>query len=214
MPEVKARHYRSPLRQEQAAASRAAVLAAARELFVEQGYGATTIEQVAARAGVSKPTVFTAVGNKQRLFIAVRDVAMAGDDDPTPVAERPSVGKIRQATGIRDAVREAAAHIAALQARYAPVDDVLRGAAAAGEPGLRELWRSAEDQRLTGAGFLVDALLAAGSLRAGLDRARAVDVLSFFMTPDVHQQLVTRRGWSAAEYGDWLDRTLATQLLD
>ena len=83
MQEVKPRRYRSPLREEQAAASRAAVLTAARELFLDQGYGATTIEQVAARAGVSKPTVFTAVGNEQRLLIAVRDVARAGAPSST-----------------------------------------------------------------------------------------------------------------------------------
>ena len=85
MTEVKKRRYSSPLRTEQAQASRAAVLAAARELFVEQGYGGTTIDQVAARAGVSKPTVFTAVGNKATLLKVVRDVAMAGDDQPRTV---------------------------------------------------------------------------------------------------------------------------------
>jgi AcrR family transcriptional regulator len=213
MSEVKGRPYRSPLRQEQAAASRAAVLAAARELFLQQGYAATTIEQVAARAGVSKPTVFTAVGNKQQLFSTVRDVAMAGDDDPTPVAERPSVDRIRSADGIRQAVRETAAHIAALAARYGPVDDVLRGAAAAGDPALRALWHTAQEQRLCGAGFLLDAVLWHGALRPGLDRGRAADLLCLFMTPDVYQQLVVGRGWSPAEYQDWLDRTLADQLL-
>jgi AcrR family transcriptional regulator len=80
--EVKARRYNSPLRLQQAAASRAAVLRAARELFLDQGYGATTIGQIAARAGASKPTVSTAVGNKQRLLKTVRDVAMAGTTTP------------------------------------------------------------------------------------------------------------------------------------
>ena len=82
------RGYDSPLRRRQAHATRSAVLAAARELFLEQGYGATTVEQVAARAGVSKPTVFTAVGNKQTLLKVVRDVAMAGDDEPVTINER------------------------------------------------------------------------------------------------------------------------------
>ena len=76
------RGYTSALRERQAAATRQAVLEAARELFLSQGYGATTIDQVAARAQVSKPTVFTAVGNKQAMLAAVRDVALAGDDRP------------------------------------------------------------------------------------------------------------------------------------
>lgn len=214
MADVNPRDYRSPLRERQAAASRAAVLAAARDLFLAQGYGATTIEQVAARAGVSKPTVFTAVGNKQTLLKTVRDVAMAGDDDPAPVEQRPSVQRAREAPDPRAALAEIAAHVAALQARYAPVDEALRGAAANGEPELRELWRISEEQRHVGAGLLVDILLDKGPLRAGLDRATAVDVLSLFMAPDVHLRLVTQRGWSQADYRDWLERTLAAALLD
>ena len=73
MSRVNARRtYSSPLRQGQAQATRRAVLQAAHELFIAQGYGATTVEQIAQRAGVSKPTVFSAVGNKQQLLRAVR----------------------------------------------------------------------------------------------------------------------------------------------
>ena len=79
------RAYSSPLRAQQADATRRAVLSAARELFIAQGYGATTLDQIAARAGVSKPTVFSAVGNKQTVLSAVRDVAMA----PASVRTRP-----------------------------------------------------------------------------------------------------------------------------
>src|SRR6476646_1710742 len=97
MGEVKGseRTYSSPLRAQQAATTRQAVLDAARELFTAQGYGATTIDQIAARAGVSKPTVFTAVGNKQTLLSAVRDVAMAGDDAKVAVGDRPLAQRIR-----------------------------------------------------------------------------------------------------------------------
>src|SRR3954451_11555272 len=98
MADVKAseRTYSSPLRAQQADATRRAVLAAARELFTAQGYGATTIDQIAARAGVSKPTVFSAVGNKQTVLSAVRDVAMAGDDEKLSMVERPLAEQIRQ----------------------------------------------------------------------------------------------------------------------
>jgi hypothetical protein len=33
--------------------------------------------------------VFTAVGNKQAVLKVVRDVALAGDDEPLDIAERP-----------------------------------------------------------------------------------------------------------------------------
>src|SRR3954464_13620913 len=90
------RPYSSPLRTQQAEATRRAVLDAARELFIAQGYGATTLDQIAARAGVSKPTVFIAVGNKQTVLSAVRDVAMAGDDEKLTIVERPLAEQIRQ----------------------------------------------------------------------------------------------------------------------
>ncbi|MFA7324270.1 MAG: helix-turn-helix domain-containing protein, partial [Candidatus Nanopelagicales bacterium] len=61
---AKPRSYASPLRAESAQRTRRAVLEAARELFLSAGYVQTTIEQIADRAGVSRPTVFSSVGNK------------------------------------------------------------------------------------------------------------------------------------------------------
>lgn len=213
MAPVKRRSYLSPLRAEQSARTREAVLDAAKELFLAQGYGATTIEQVAARAGVSKPTVFAAVGNKQALLKTVRDVAMAGDDDQVPVAERPSVQKVAAAASAEEALSHAAAHIAALQARYARVDEVLRGAAAVGEVELAELWRTSEEQRRIGAGILVDLVQKKGPLQDGLDTGRAADILSVYMAPDVFARFVYTLGWAPEEYALWLAATLSSQLL-
>src|ERR1700749_1960563 len=83
------RRYVSPLRREGAARTRKAVLDAANDLFIAQGYTATTIDEIAARAGVSKPTVFAAAGSKQAILKQLRDMALAGDDEPVPVAQRP-----------------------------------------------------------------------------------------------------------------------------
>jgi AcrR family transcriptional regulator len=66
----------------------ALIVSAARGLFVDDGYVATTIERIAERAGVSKPTAFASVGNKRALLKAARDLAMAGDDEPVPIAAR------------------------------------------------------------------------------------------------------------------------------
>jgi AcrR family transcriptional regulator len=69
MPEaVKPRRYQSPLRREQAAATRARIVRAAAELFAAQGYSQTSIEQIAARAGVARPTVYTAFTGKPALL--------------------------------------------------------------------------------------------------------------------------------------------------
>jgi AcrR family transcriptional regulator len=211
--DVKPRSYRSPRRQEQARQTRAAILAAARERFLERGYSVTTVEEIAAAAGVSKPTVFTAVGSKAQLLKAVRDVAMAGDDDPAPVAERPSVERARDAQTAEEALHLVVAHITGMFGRYARIDEVLRGAAATGEPELAELWETSERQRRIGAAILLGIIRGKGPLRPGLDPHQGEDILSTYMAPDLYLRLVHRLGWTAGDFQRWLEATLAWQLL-
>ena len=206
MVDVKgARTYSSPLRKQQAAATRRAVLAAARDLFVAQGYAATTVDQIAERAGVSKPTVFNAVGNKQMLLRTVRDVALAGDDRPIPVSQRPLAAKIGEEPDRRRAIELLATHLTTAASRYAPVYEVLRAAADSGEPDLRALWETEEEQRLAGARHWIDVLRRKGNSNPpGFDVRSAVDVLWLLMASDNFSRLVYRRGWSEARYRRWL----------
>ena len=76
------RPYRSALRETQARATRRAIVEAAGTLFAELGWSRTTIDAVAARAGVSRRTVFTAVGGKAALLALALDWALVGDDEP------------------------------------------------------------------------------------------------------------------------------------
>ena len=213
MPQVNARRkYSSPLRQRQVQATRRAVLAAARELFIAQGYRATTVEQIAQHAGVSKPTVFSAVGNKQTVLRAVRDVAIAGDDEPVPVAKRPATDRIRAEPDQRRAVELLAQHLTGVASRYAEINEVLHAAADSGEDGLRELWQLEEDQRLTGARWWVEVLTSKGPLRPNLDNDDAVDVMWLLMSPDQYYRLVHRRRWTTQKYQRWLAASI-TELL-
>jgi TetR/AcrR family transcriptional regulator, regulator of autoinduction and epiphytic fitness len=207
------RPYASPLRAQQADATRRAVLAAARELFIAQGYGATTLDQIAARAGVSKPTVFSAVGNKQTVLSAVRDVAMAGDDEQLTMVQRPLAEQIRQEPVPYRAVELLADLFSGVGRRYAEIDEVLRGAAHSGEPGLRELWHTSEEQRLTGARIWATALAGKGRFRDGVDIESATDVLWLYMAPDQYHRLVHVRGWSEDEFRRWLIDSLTALLL-
>jgi AcrR family transcriptional regulator len=207
------RAYSSPLRAQQADATRRAVLDSARELFIAQGYGATTIEQIAAEAGVSKPTVFTAVGNKQTLLSAVRDVAMAGDDEKVSILQRPLAQHIRAEPDQRRAVELMAELFTGIGSRYAQIDAVLQGAAHGGEPGLRELWETSEQQRLAGARAWVTALAEKGPLRGGLEPDYAVDALWLYMAPDLFHRLVHGRGWAPERFQSWLTETLCRLLL-
>jgi AcrR family transcriptional regulator len=92
------RRYESPLREEHARRTRAAIVAAAGELFTARGYAATSLADVAAAAGVARPTVFAAFGSKPALLRQVLDQALAGDDEPVPVAARPWFRPVWDAT--------------------------------------------------------------------------------------------------------------------
>lgn len=207
------RGYRSALRDQQAAATRQAVLDAGRQLFLAHGYGTTTIDQIAANAGVSKPTVFSAVGNKQAVLAAVRDVALAGDDLPVAIAQREPFQAVLAEPDPYRAVVLMVEHLADLWCRYAPIREVLRGAASGGEPVLRELWDLSEAQRLTAAATFVTALAGKGPLRSGLARDAATDIMWVHMSPDNYLHLVIKRGWTQAAYQDWLADTLTKALL-
>src|SRR5690242_13745747 len=152
------RRYVSPLRRDAAARTRQAVLDAARELFAAQGYTATTIDEIAGRAGVSKPTVFAAAGSKQAILKRLRDIALAGDDEPVPVARRPWYREALAEPDPRRALRLHARNATAIHARAAGVHEVLR-AAAASDKELHDLWRASEDERRGGAAIVVDTLL-------------------------------------------------------
>jgi AcrR family transcriptional regulator len=207
------RPYSSPLRAQQAEATRRAVLDAARQLFLAQGYGATTLDQIAARAGVSKPTVFSAVGNKQTVLSAVRDVAMAGDDEKLSMVQRLLAERIRQEPDPHRAVQLLADLFTGIDRRYAQIDEVLRGAAHSGEPGLRELWQTSEEQRLTGARIWATVLAGKGGLRDGMDVDTATDLLWLHMAPDQYHRLVHVRGWSDDRFRRWLIDSLTRLLL-
>lgn len=207
------RGYASPLRSRQAAATRAAVLRAARDLFLEQGYGATTVEQIAVRAGVSKPTVFTSVGNKQTLLKVVRDVAMAGDDEPVAVSGRSLAHAVREESDQELAIELAAESITGVWRRYAAIDAVLRGAAAGGEPDLRALWEAAERQRHEGAGFWLATLAAKRTPPPGFDVETAIDELWLLMAAETYLRLTQGRGWSPERVQAWTAAQLR-RLLD
>src|ERR1700722_5494283 len=82
------RPYNSVLRDEQAQATRRAVVKAAGRLFVERGYGATTIDAIAEEAGVGRKTVFTSIGGKAQALKLAIDWAIVGDDEPVALLDR------------------------------------------------------------------------------------------------------------------------------
>src|SRR5262245_52380499 len=118
MADVNRRSYRTTIRRGDAPAL---ICAAALRLFSDKGYLATSIEDIAAEAGVARPTIFTAVGPKATILRLVVDQALAGDDAPVPIAERPWW---REAIDEPDATRSiqlAARNMCRINQRAAPV---------------------------------------------------------------------------------------------
>ena len=65
---VKARGYDMSNRRRQAAETRRRIIDAAYGLFIQRGYGKSTLSDIAARAGVAVETVYAAFGNKAERY--------------------------------------------------------------------------------------------------------------------------------------------------
>jgi AcrR family transcriptional regulator len=206
------RRYESPLRRTQAAATRRAIIDAATRLFVERGFVATTMDAIAEAAGVSRATVFTAVGSKATLLKTAYDVALVGDDEPVPMPQRPWAQGVRLATTPGAMLEAYADLILVVSGRLGPLTEAIRGAASA-DPEVRQVWEKTQEERRIGAGNIVRMAIERGGLREGLDPEQAADIVWLLNDAGNYQRLVNERGWSPAAFRDWVAATLRAQLL-
>ena len=212
MSEHVKRDYRSGLRTAQAEQTRRSIVSAAARLFGDDGYGATTIDAVAESAGVSRKTVFTAVGGKVDLLKTALDWAVAGDDQPVTVADRPEV---RELLAMDDPVALLTAWarvMVAIDVRVAGLFRVLE-IAADGDAAAHLLLDEYRRQRLVGARAVVKRLGGLQALTEGMSRVEAADVAWLATDPVLYDRLVRIRGWSVGRFELWLARTLTDQLL-
>lgn len=207
---VKPRSYDASGRRSRAAASRLRILATARELLLAGGYRATTVASVARAAGVSPETVYGVFGSKLGLLKVALDVAIAGDDRPIPVADRPPARALDAEPDAAAALGIYAAAVGETNVRTAPLLRVLHDAAAA-DAEAAVLLADLDAQRLRGMTMAARALTAKGGFRADADEVR--DVLWTLNSPDVYDLLVTRRGWPVPAYVRWLTTAWCATLL-
>jgi AcrR family transcriptional regulator len=206
------RSYDSPARDARAQASRAAMLEAARDLFLAHRYAGTTLPMVADAAGVSLPYVYKVFGNKAGLVKALFDVAIAGDDEPVAVRDRASILAVREETDPRRKLALYGRHMATVGPRIMPILLVVRDAAAS-DSAAAELWADLQAERLTGMAAFAGELATAGQLRDGVSRNEARDVLWAHNSLELWDLLVTQRGWSHSRFGTWLAQQLTAALL-
>jgi AcrR family transcriptional regulator len=213
MPEaVNPRRYQSPLRREQAAATRARIARAAAELFAARGYTQTSIEQIAQRAGVARPTVYTAFTGKPALLKEAVDLLLAGDDAPVPVSGRPWFQELLHQRDPRRVLELEARNDRMINERIAALHEAMRNAAAT-DHDIAGLHATIKQHRHTGARVVAQALAALGPLRDDLDPDTATDILWLLKDPALYTALVHDRHWPADRYQAWLARTMQVSLL-
>lgn len=202
----------STLRRPSAQSTRADIIEAAGRLFIERGYGPTSMDEVAEAAGVTRAAVFSSVGGKAMLLKTAFDVALVGDDEPVSLAERPRSRAVRQERDQRRYLELYAELVTEIDGRLSGLHEVVR-MAAADDPDARYLWDQHRALRRRGAADVVTDLVGRGGLREGLDEEAAADIVWLLNDPGVYHQLVRERSWTPERFERWLADTFRCQLL-
>jgi AcrR family transcriptional regulator len=200
--EVK-RSYDASGRRARAHARRREVVEAARELFEREGFRRTTIIAVAAHAGVSPESIYKGFGSKAALAKAVFDVALAGDHEPVPVAERPALVGVRDEPDVRRKIALFVEGLVQRLARSAKVQILIRDGRHV-DDSLTPIWAALQAEGLAGMTALGRHLLATGGLRDDVDLDEVRDLLWNYLAIDHYERLVLTQGWSLERYRQWL----------
>jgi AcrR family transcriptional regulator len=206
------RAYNSPRRQQQAAATRRTILEAAERLFLQDGYPATTMEAIAAEAGVSLKTAYLPFSTKSGLLRALWDLRLKGGDADAPVVQHEWFREVMEEP---DPVRQLqlnARNSAAAKTRIGGLFRVIRGAAEV-DADCGELWRLTQSDFHANQQVIVESIHRGGGLRRGLSIAAGTDILWTLNHPDTWMLLAGQRCWSPHAYETWLAQASCALLL-
>jgi AcrR family transcriptional regulator len=201
--EVKRRSYDSSRRRAQATETRAAIVAAARDLFVEQGYARTTMDDIAAHAGVSVETIYAAFKNKATLLHKAWDITVGGDDQDIVFHERPEALAIRNEPDLAKRLMLHAAFSTRTAQRIAPFQLMVQYAAGA-DPAAAAMLEEMGRQRLGGMTVMAAEAAKTGQLTVSEEECR--DVMWSMTDGTLWHRLVKERGWTNERFADWLGR--------
>lgn len=208
----KTRAYDSPTRRSAAERTRRRVLAAAHSLFITEGYAETSVAQIARRARVSVDTVYTAVGRKPQLLLAVHDMTLASGPVPLPADQRDYVQAIRSAPSAQAKIEIYAAALGALLPTTAPLMNALRDAGAT-DPQCRAMWESISDRRAANMLLFAADLRATGDVRDDLSDQQIADLV-WSMNSAEYYTLVASRGASPEDFSHLLSHVWTRTLLN
>jgi len=206
------RRYDNSRRLAQVRATRLTVIDAAKRLFVENGYPATTLEAVAEAADVPLPTLYRLFKSKRALLTAVLDTSFGGDDKPIAFVDRPTVQAALSEPDPRRMLEAFATIATELLGRSSAIQLVLASAAQL-DAEAADLLTEIRRQRHAGQSRIVTALVERGSLDPGLNATEARDVVYLLMSPDAYRILTVERGWKPETVQTWLTHILCRTLL-
>ena len=204
------RSYDASRRRAAAERTRLGILAAARDLFTEGGYAATSVQEVARRAGVSVDTVYASVGRKPQLLLAVHDMALAEGPAPVPAEQRGYVRAMQAAPTLAAKVATYAAALARVLPHTVPIMNALREAGAT-DPGCAAQHAELTERRAANMRLLAADLRSTGEVRADLDDDAVADLVWSLNSPEWFG-LVTSRGRSPEQYASILADVLVRTL--
>lgn len=212
MAEPVKRSYNSPRRREQAVATRAEILAAAQQLFEQRGYSATTMAEIAAKAGVALKTVYLGFESKSGILRALWNRLLRGDDADAPVAVRDWYREVLEERDPERKLRLNARNARAVKERVGTLLEIIRGAAAT-DPATGALWERIQKEFYGNQRAVIETLAERQALRPGLDVDTATDLMWTLNHPALWGLLVGQRGWTAERFEAWLGDAFCSQLL-
>jgi AcrR family transcriptional regulator len=204
------RAYNSNRRRQRSRDTHNALLDAALTRFLDHGYSATTIDSIAADAGVSAATIYKTYGSKAGLVRALCERALGGQG-PVPAEQRsdtlqanePDPHKIIAGWGRLTA---------GVAPRIAPILLLLRDAAD-GDPTAAALLTELDNDRHARMTHNARTLVHGGHTRPGIRLPEASDVLWTYSSPELYDLLVRRRNWSLRKYSTFIADAITNALL-
>ena len=208
---VKGRSYDSSRRRAQAEETRTLIVRVARDLFIDRGYGHTTLADVARAAGVSVETIHKSIGTKGVLLHRAWDITVGGDDQDIVFHERPEVMAIRREADLARRLMMHAAFSTQTAQRIAPFQLMVQSAAGS-DPAASAMLEEMGRQRLAGISVMAAEAAKTGQLAVSEEGCR--DIVWSMTDGMLWHRLVEERGWSNERFADWLGQVWVDRLVN
>jgi len=207
---VKPRRYDASRRREQARLNREAIVAAARQRFLDDGFTSTTIATIAADAGATADTIYKSFGGKAGLLRAMCEDALKGEG-PIPAEQRSDAMQASE-TDPRRMLRGLGTLTTEVAPRINPLLLLLSTAAEA-DPAMAQLRADFDAARLARMTQVAQILATKTQLRPGLSVEEAAEIMWAYSSPELYGLLVLTRGWRPERYSEFVGESLVDALL-